>query len=69
MDKLTFRVSGMDCTACEERIRRALTQLEGVRHTSADHVTGTVQVLLEQTRTPAGSVRAAIEKAGFEVAT
>lgn len=59
-------VSGMDCRACEERIERSVSRLDGVRRVSADHVTDRVTVVVDRAGSEA-AVRAGITTAGFEV--
>ena len=67
MEQVTFQVRGMDCAACEERIQRALGQVQGVLRSSADHASGTVGVVLDSSRTSAAAARGTVERAGFEV--
>lgn len=67
MEQLILNVSGMTCTACENRIQRALGKLEGVRQARADHRAGEVRVLVDPAKTPEEAVRACIMDAGYEV--
>ena len=67
MEQLVLQVSGMTCTACENRIQRALGRLEGVRQASADHQAGEVRVVVDPAKTPEEAVRACIVQAGYEV--
>ncbi|HUG38607.1 MAG TPA: heavy-metal-associated domain-containing protein [Candidatus Limnocylindrales bacterium] len=54
--------------SCEQRIQRALAQVDGVMKSTADHQSGQVQVLFDPARASLAAVRARIEQAGFEVA-
>ena len=67
MEHVTYQVSGMDCTSCEQRIQKALNQVPGVLRSTADHAAGTVVVVLDTSRTSGEAARATIEQAGFAV--
>ena len=68
---VTFRVAGMDCGACERRLRAVLGRLDGVGQVDADHATGVVRVRFDPSRVAAGALAAAAAKrigqAGFTV--
>jgi copper chaperone len=66
MDELVLTVTGMDCEACEERLKRSLGKVAGVRRVSADHAADQVRIVLDQDGSEA-EVRAGIIAAGFEV--
>ncbi len=67
MEQTTFQVRGMHCEACEHRIQKALSRLEGVKRSRADHRRGEVRVVFDPARTPESVVRACLEQAGYEV--
>ena len=67
MKQLNLEVSGMSCTGCEDRIQTALTRLDGVVRSKADHQAGKVQVVIDPGRASEEAVRGAIEKAGYGV--
>jgi len=67
MDQLEFRVTGMTCTACEQRIQRALAQVDGVVRSAADHRAARVKVVFDPARTSAQTVEARIKQAGYVV--
>ena len=67
MQQIEFRVSGMSCRACEQRIETALARVDGVARSDADHRAGQVRVMFDPTRTSEQSVRSRIEQAGYEV--
>jgi copper chaperone CopZ len=69
MDQMELHVTGMTCTACEQRIQRALAQVEGVVRSAADHRAARVKVVFDPARTSAGTVQRRIEQAGYEVVT
>jgi copper chaperone CopZ len=63
----TIRVRQIHCEGCERRIEKAASQVDGVRQVKADHRTGEVRVVLDETRASETAIRASIERAGFEV--
>ena len=67
MEQITLQIKGMHCAGCEQRIEKALTRLEGVRSSRADHRSGEVEVVFEPSRTPEEALRSCITQAGFEV--
>ncbi len=64
MAELTLNVEGMDCSGCEESIKRSVGKLPGIQQVSADHMSGRVSVTGEAEE---AEVREAIVDAGFEV--
>lgn len=69
MEQIELRVNGMTCTGCEQRIQRALAQVDGVVRSQADHRAATVKIVFDPTRTADQAVRARIRQAGYEVAS
>jgi copper chaperone CopZ len=68
MEQLTLRVTGMHCGACENRIQKALSRLDGVRRSAADHRKEEVRVAFDSGRTSLDAIRDAIERADYRVA-
>lgn len=69
MEQVELQVGGMTCTACEQRIQRALAKLDGVLRSAADYRSGQVRVVIDSGRTSVVALRARIEHAGYEVAS
>ncbi len=68
MQQLLLRVSGIHCEGCEERIARAERELgSGIAKVVAEHQAGTVRIVFDPARTSEKSVRAAIERAGYQI--
>lgn len=44
MKKLNFKIEGMMCGACENRVKNALGNIEGVEKVTASYQTGEVTV-------------------------
>ena len=67
MQQVELRVEGMSCGACEQRIQRALAQVEGVVHSAADNRAAQVRVMFDPLRTSESDVRSCVERAGYTV--
>ena len=67
MQQLELQVTGMTCTACEQRIQRALTHVDGVVRSTADRRAARVKVVFDPARTSAEAVQTRIKQAGYEV--
>lgn len=67
MKQLTLDVSGMSCTGCEQRIESALSRLDGVVRSKADHQSGVVTVVINPAKATEDAVRASIMQAGYGV--
>lgn len=67
MEQLELRVHGMTCPACEQRIERALAQIDGVVRSNADHRAAQVRIVFDPRRTSAETLQARITQAGYEV--
>jgi copper chaperone len=58
----------MSCNGCEQNVENALTTLDGVTRVDADHEGDTVEVVADEDVAD-DDLRAAIERAGYDVAT
>ncbi len=67
MKELQLKVTGMDCSSCEQRLENALSHLQGVTRSKADHQMGTLRVVIDPAKVNVESIRASVEKAGFGV--
>lgn len=68
LEERTFRVSGIHCEGCEQRIARALSQVPGVRSVTASHAAQEVEVTLDNARTSVQEVAEKLELIGFPAA-
>ncbi len=66
MKKIVLKVNGMMCTGCENRIKNAVSLLEGVEEVLASHVEGTVNISANDDA-DISAVKEAIEDLGFEI--
>ncbi len=70
MNKLNFKVVGedkMNCGGCERAVRLALSDLPGVSHVKADHLTQGIEVAVASGGANAGSIKAELSDIGYEV--
>ncbi|HUZ90100.1 MAG TPA: heavy-metal-associated domain-containing protein [Candidatus Acidoferrales bacterium] len=67
MKQLQLMVSGMDCTSCEHRLETAVSHVDGVARSKADHRAGSLSVVIDPSKANEEAIRASVEKAGFGV--
>ena len=66
MKEISLKVKGMVCNGCENRVKNALKNIEGVEEVIASHETGIVTITLnEEIKTHL--LEEKIENLGFEV--
>jgi len=68
VEQVEVRVSGMTCRECEQRIEKALTRIDGVVRSAADHRAAHVRVMFDPGRASESAIRSCIERAGYTVA-
>ncbi|TQF68612.1 heavy-metal-associated domain-containing protein [Rhodococcus spelaei] len=66
--KSTFTVTGMTCQHCVASVREEVGEIPGVTDVAVDLDTGRVEVTSESELDP-GAVAAAVEEAGYELAS
>ncbi|WP_308193587.1 heavy-metal-associated domain-containing protein [Micromonospora alfalfae] len=64
--QVTYTVSGMTCTGCASNVRRELSTVEGVTSVEIDVAASGVTVT-SHTPLAIANVRAAVEKAGYQL--
>lgn len=62
----TIKVTGMDCTGCENRVKTAVSRLEGVIRADADFRRGQVDVRFDPERLSEDDIKERIRAAGYE---
>jgi copper chaperone len=65
---LQIRVTGMTCGGCENAVKRAVGQLEGVDEVQASHQQATVTVTADLAKVTRDAIEQRIEKLGYTVA-
>lgn len=69
MTNRTFNVQGMSCGHCKAAVEGELNKLSGVERSNADYETGIVEVSYDEDRVTTSDLEAAIEEAGYKVAS
>ncbi|HEU0163536.1 MAG TPA: heavy metal translocating P-type ATPase [Thermomicrobiales bacterium] len=64
--RTSFAVEGMTCAACVRRVERALDKIDGVSNVAVNLATEKATIQLDPTLADAGTLQAAIEKAGYK---
>ncbi|MGL5354138.1 MAG: heavy metal translocating P-type ATPase, partial [Clostridium sp.] len=63
----TFKVEGMTCTACANRIERVTKKLEGIEIATVNFATEKLTVSMNEDIITYGQIKAVVEKAGFKL--
>ncbi len=66
MKECTIKVEGMVCGGCENRVKNAVSTIDGVESVIADHNTGIVTVTSKEDL-DVNQIKEKIEDIGFEV--
>lgn len=66
MNEIILNVNGMMCAGCENRIKNAVQNIEGVKSVIADHSTGKVIVEVNDSISKE-KIEETIEDIGFEI--
>lgn len=69
MTRETFNVSGMTCGHCKAAVEEELNRLGGVERPEADYEAGTVELGYDESRVSVSDIRAAVEEAGYTLAS
>jgi copper chaperone CopZ len=67
MKKESYLVEGMSCAGCENAIKKAVTNISGVVHASADLASSTVSVEYNPFLTSIGEIKNAITRLGYKL--
>jgi Cu+-exporting ATPase len=65
--KVEYKVTGMSCTACEDKVTKAVAKLDGVSEPSACSKSGKAVMAIDAKKVKDAQLVAAIEQAGFKV--
>lgn len=66
MKELRIKINGMVCNGCENRVKTALSEIDGIESVDADHNTGMVTVKSENDLDVA-QIKERITDLGFEI--
>ncbi|HBA04749.1 MAG TPA: cadmium-translocating P-type ATPase [Clostridium sp.] len=67
MDNKSFKIEGMTCSACANRVERAISKLEGVEKANVNFATETLTVDFNKENLNSQKIEEAIVKAGYGV--
>lgn len=63
----TFKVEGMTCSACANRVERVTKKLSGVEEASVNFATENLSVTINEDEVGYGEIKAAVDKAGYKL--
>ena len=66
MKETKLIVNGMMCGGCENRVKNAIKNIEGVENVTADHNTGRV-IVISDNEVSEEIIKEALEDIGYEV--
>lgn len=66
MEELTLNIKGMMCGGCENRVKNALMEIDGIENVTADHNTGIITITSNK-EVSKEIIKNVIEDIGFEV--
>ena len=67
MKSYTFKVEGMTCSACANRVERVTKKLEGVESASVNFATEKLTVTVDEELTGYPQIKSVVEKAGYKL--
>ena len=67
MEKKAFKIEGMTCSACSNRVERVVKKLEGVNNANVNLATEILNVEFDQDKLNNETIEAAVVKAGYGV--
>lgn len=65
--QINFDINGMTCTGCEEHIKNAVADMDGVTEATANYETGQATVKFDKSKTSLEKVTNAINETGYVV--
>ena len=66
MKEINLIVNGMMCGGCENRVKNAIKNIEGVENVTADHNTGKV-IVISNNEVSEKIIKETLEDIGYEV--
>lgn len=63
----TFKVEGMTCSACANRIEKVTKKLDGVQSSVVNFATEKLTVNIDEDKIGYGEIKAAVDKAGYKL--
>ena len=66
MKETKLKINGMMCEGCENRVKNAIKNIEGVENVTADHNTGKV-IIISNNEVSEEIIKETLEDIGYEV--
>ena len=63
----TFKVEGMTCSACANRVERVTKKLDGVQNSVVNFATEKLTINIDEDEIGYGEIKAAVDKAGYKL--
>ena len=67
MEQNTFKIDGMTCSACANRVERVVKKMDGVEEASVNFATETLSVKFDEAKVAASKIEEIVVKAGYSV--
>tara|TARA_R110001592_G_scaffold33461_2_gene115839 strand:+ start:925 stop:1533 length:609 start_codon:yes stop_codon:yes gene_type:complete len=67
IQSVNFEIQGMTCTGCEEHVKHAVNDMEGIIETTASYETSKAQVKFDASKISKEAIIEAINKTGYTV--
>ena len=67
MKQNSFKIEGMTCSACANRVERAVKKLDGVEESNVNFATETLSVKFDETKVDVAKIEETVVKAGYFV--
>ncbi|MBM76465.1 MAG: hypothetical protein CMK59_13750 [Proteobacteria bacterium] len=65
--KATFKLDGMSCGDCSDKVKAALKGLEGVILTAVDYQTGAVEIAYDEKKVDVAKIENALTSTGYKI--
>ena len=62
-----FKISGMTCSACANRIEKVVSKMDGVKEANVNFATEKLSVSYDADAINFGDIKAKVEKAGYKL--
>ncbi len=67
MDNKSFKIEGMTCSACANRVERVTRKLDGVENATVNFATEKLTIKVNEDEISYGDIKAAVDKAGYKL--
>ena len=67
MKKIEIKVKGMHCVGCENTVKQAILDVNGVKDAKVDYTREKAAIEFDTTKTNIRNIKKAIVDAGFEI--